>query len=178
MFNGFPKPVPDVGGGAGIKSIQQGTGSIAAGVDSVNIPISTIDLNKSIVLVNSYNNSDGTTPSTQISLRAVITSPANIQLIRATPTQSAGYSWTVIEFMSVKSLQKGAKTLSTIGSITVAVSAVNVSKSLLFYSHSNGSGSASAIHAVMGAITNSTTLSFSHMSAANPIVEWQLVELN
>lgn len=164
--------------GGGITGIQRGTAILAGSATSVNITISPVDLTRSIVLVQSYNHASSATTSALISIRAVINSATNILLVRneASASHPVTYTWTVIEFASVKSLQKGQKSLA-LASDTVTVSSVNTSKSLMFFSYSSTGLMAGGIAPVMGSVTNATTLTFNQLGTTpTTLIEWQLIE--
>lgn len=88
-------------------------------------------------------------------------------------------SWQVIEFNSVKSLQKG--TLTTLWNATthtVTVSAVDLTKSILVFNHTNNTGNGD-FHSdyLNGYMSNGTTLNF-YQKANAKTIKWQLIEFN
>lgn len=175
MFNGFPKPVPEQGGGNLIKSIQRGTLTFPSATIT-NVTISSVDLTKSIVLVTSIG--DSVNPAVGC-VKGKLTSATNLALSKAT-TLTANVSWQVIEFYNVKSLQTGDYTLITAAG-TVTVSAVSPTKSLLICSWESTASTSGANYAALNYnLTNSTTITFDIINSANQgrNIHWQLIEFN
>lgn len=138
MFNSFPQPKPDSGGGSNIKSIQRGMGSLstASGV-SVAIPITAVDPTKSIALVFFKTTSaSATTAARNVLISIEITNATTITIAKNNATDTIEYVWQVIEFNNVKSLQKGTTAVNA-ATVNVALSSVNPAKSIVFISSTN-----------------------------------------
>lgn len=176
-FNqGFLRPIPDSGGISNIKSVQRGTFS-TTGTSIYNIAISSVDLKKSIVIVNlSTWNTD--LPDSEVCVQAILTSSTNLQLKNITAAYwGTVVSWTVIEFNNVKSLQNGVKSISSATDV-ITISNVNISKSLLFYSWTSTTNSAT-----QGVITNcylnsSTQITIKQNGGYIKDIAWQVIEFN
>ena len=141
-----------------IKSIQKGTGSGA-------ITINPVDTTKSIAFLS-------------VQTGGVPSANPTIQLTNATTVtvtnSSAGIEWTVIEFKKIKSIQSG--TATGLSDCSAVISAVNNSKSNIFWSYFGSSGTLTYVTEARFAST--TSVSFS-INAIIPwtvywfVVEWQ-----
>lgn len=168
-FNGFPRPIPD-SGTVSVKSIQQGTGTIA-GTLTTNVTISAVDITKSIVIIYDRGVDAGATPA-QYKVTAQLTTPTNILLTRTSTTNPGSFSWLVIEFFNVKSLQTGTRTLTAPG--TTTISAVNTAKAFVIFSMNV----ATTFVPIDATLTNSTTISFGYptSTSASVTAAWQVIE--
>jgi len=150
------------GSGSNIKSIQRGNGNIGLYNLSITINISSVDLTKSVVLVNST--SSILFPAGNL-LKASFVSATQIKLelpATATGTADVTFSWQVIEFNNVKTLQSG--TVSIGSSQTQTISSVDTSKSVVFFSYNMPYQTAASIP-IVGYLSNATTLQFTNQRA-------------
>lgn len=126
------------GGGSSIKNIQAGTATFTTGLASITVPISSVDLNKAVLLF-SYLKDNTTTGNTadRFLIMGTITD-ADILTFSVGNVAGSNFAvnWTVIEFSNVKTLQRGIVTLSTIGYTlqNFSVSPINPTKSFLIVS--------------------------------------------
>lgn len=159
-------------GGASVKTIQSGTTTITTAETTKDITITGVDTSKSIVLISqSY-----TTAGTQGNVEKI-----SIQLLNGTTIRAArgasgvnvDFTWQVVEFESVKSLQRGVATTP----VNVTITSVNTLKSLVFVSTRTASTSNDASYMFsQNTLTNATTLNLS--SGRSVICEWQVIEFN
>lgn len=169
-------------GGSNIKSIQRGTASMISGAINIDVPISSVDLNKAIVLVTFRSLSEDSNNNFlyYFGVKAKLTTSTNLNLKRYQgPYQSLEISWTVVEFNNVKSIQRGSLTsIYTSKSDVVTISPVDMSKSLLFFSYTEETGNNGIYYAyVEGVLTNPTTITFTKQGMAKTY-EWQVIEFN
>lgn len=158
-----------------IKSIQSGIGTIANASTVANVSISAVDLTKSIVIVSSY----GPTASTlsgSLAVRGKLTSSTNLQVTRNNSSNNITFSWTVIEFNNVKSLQTGQKVLAATSG-TVTISSITPTRAVLFFSASTAANTINDyIPPLIGTITDATTLTFNTLNTSGFTIEWQVIE--
>ena len=170
-----------IGGGSNIKSIQSGVFTMSA--ISNDIPISPIDITKSIIII-SVINPFATSPNKMLVQGQIISTTA-IRIgtkIDATASYYPTVNWQVIEFENVKSLQKGDYFPSPVGSeVAIAVSNININKSLLIvtWKHSSTTTSGSAVRAFsLGTrIIDETSIGF-NANLSGTYTHWQLIEFN
>lgn len=176
------------GGGSNIKSIQRGTATFDYTSGTLlNISISSINPNKSIVRITYNRNSENGAQPAFFDIACKIVDATNIQLIR----QSVGNSsvtdiivnWEVIEFNNVKSKQTGVVNgMSSNSNTDVEITSINTNKSLLLFNHTHntdniGYSSLANYIFIRGSIYNSTTLRF-YILALTPTIYWQVIEFN
>lgn len=167
MFNSFPQPKPDSGGGSNIKSIQRGNTVVTALTG--DITISTVDLNKSIIKLRPDGGSTSASPGTNFTWSVVFLNANTIRITRTANSSHTTVYWEVIEYINVKSKQTGSRT----GSGTVAVSSINPNKSILEISWNSTNADYTALNSGYE-ITNATTLTIAGLSLN--ACQWQLIE--
>ena len=159
-------------GGNNVKSVQRGNTKIGR-VSTLNIAISEVDLTKAIVKISpmAYSGNSNLT-----CVKAVLTSSTNLQLTIDTAAGSnvgeSQLSWEVIEFNNVKSLQKGLKSVTGLNN-PQAISEVDPTKSILFYSYSTKRSQETNVN---GYLNSSTQLMFSAWGSEIHSVAWQVIE--
>ena len=117
----------DIGvGGSSIKSIQRGSVAISS-TSVINVPITSVDLTKSIVLF-THQVPTSTTDVSNTFVTAELTTSTNIAFTRGGTGNGGTIKWEVIEYNNVKSVQSGSY-LSTLASETKTITSVNTSKS-------------------------------------------------
>lgn len=162
-------------GGSNIKSIQRGVLTTLVSVS--NIEISSVDLTKSIVIVNT-NTYQGGILDSDVAVKAILTSSTQLTLTTITNNFSGTIvSWTIIEFNNVKSLQTGSKSTS-LASDTTTISAINVNKSILFYSWTSSGDTATQNIISNCYILDNTTITFKSTLAVAKVIAWQVIEFN
>ena len=158
------------GNGSNVKSSQRGETIVST--TTVDVVISEVDIDKSIVELNIYASS--TSPASSL-ISAELINPTTLRLYINTTGATAKASWQVTEFNNVKSLQKGTSVVSTTGT-NVTISTVNLNKSLLIASctstNTTGSG-----HNNNHQLSSPTNINF---EIGNPTVtyKWQVIEFD
>lgn len=177
-IDGQPQGI-DIGvGGSNIKSIQRGLLNVSAAIS--DITISNVDLSKSIVIVKAACTSFGSTAAYECVAQGFLTSGTNVRIKLGDhySYNTVEVAWQVIEFNNVKSLQTGFATGGT-----TSISAVNMSKSVVFSSEKiteSGSGYDLARY-FMNAVrlVTSTLLAFDRNGNATTLeIYWQVIEFN
>lgn len=160
-------------GGSIIKSIQRGEGTL--GGTTANITLSPVNLGIAIPRVSYYGAFGGPNNDT---VSATLTTITNLRLVRANSGEGAPvYNWEVIEFNNVKSLQTGVVTLTS-NVQNVAISSVDVNKTLVFPSfHANSGMTPSYTMAyILNSSTNIKFTSYGH--GVNFPVCYYVIEFN
>ena len=163
-----------------ISKIQRGDATIGADPNYINIPIETVDINKAVVIVRPYYASaGGATP--YVSVTRALGYLLNNNTLRLERYSTGNYRqtkvfWEVVTFKDIKSLQKG-QVVSTTRDTDISISSVDLNKSLIFFSLKTQSSRDGAIYNIAGvSLTNSTTLTVSHLFGAETVIQWYVVE--
>ncbi|MBU5486458.1 hypothetical protein KQI86_19335 [Clostridium sp. MSJ-11] len=119
------------GGCNAIKSIQSGEYYFQSDIANANITISTVDFNKSVVIIEDESSVDRTT--TYFMGQLFNNNTLNIQRNNGNAYGAATVYWRVIEFDNIKSVQQGVIS-STQFMYPIPINRVNVSKTLAFAS--------------------------------------------
>lgn len=171
----FPTLATKIGqiNSASISRVQRGTGTIAYTVSVILVNIASVDLTKSIIKINHLGN--GTMAVSNTLMRARFVSNTQIEITRVHAGGDVDFSWQVIEFNNVKSLQRGD---ASVTNINVNISSVNLSKSILFFSASTSfTGTSTDGYFIDGRLVSSTVINFKVLvGTAN--VHWQVIEFN
>lgn len=165
--------------GAVIRSIQRGVTTIPFNNNIINVTISAINLNNSIVKISHIDNRVGTNPSAdQGNVRAELTSTTNLQLVDNALSGSGGRDvyWEVVEFNNVKSVQRGNYSVNVTTEDIVNISSVDISKSIIFASHyHNSTLPDTAAFLLKSRIISATQIGF-QTSLIRPTIHWQVIE--
>lgn len=157
-----------------IKSIQRGTATIPLSNTSTTVTIGTVDLTKSIVLVDFGNN--GLWPNT-LDIYAELTNPTTINLTRYTSGDySQTINWVVIEFNNVKSKQTGLQSITTTTEVIVNIANVDMTKTLIFASY-NSSHSSDPEY-LKTRFISATQIGLTEIIPSTMKVAWQVIEFN
>lgn len=147
-------------GGGGIRGVQRVSGIIGFSDLTINVNISPVDLNRSIVLIKSVSRTQSF-DARHISLKAKFTSPASVELSRLGVNVPLDYELTVVEFESLKSLQVIEASTSAASTITdVPISPVDPDKTLIIYNYSNNSTAIGGKHVELGQLISTDTIRF------------------
>lgn len=165
-------------GGAAIKSVQRGSGTIALGESTTTITISSIDTTKSYVKVvynPSYTGTE-THDNVNTSIRITSSTQITVQRFSSSAAQSVNFNWELVEFTSGVTVQSGLTSTNSL-SVGAVISSVDTSKTQLFYSFSGGGNSAILSNIYRGAITSSTAITFNIPNALtdSTTIRWQVV---
>lgn len=170
-----------LGGGSNIKSIQKGK-VFYKSVNTLNIPISTVDLSKSIALIE-YDPGNGNGRSVNLIAAELVNSTTlNLSSQSAYSTAGGGIPivWNVIEFNNVKSKQSGIAIMNTELTLTQSISSINPDKSLILATSKSSSGADTyygdnPLVEIISSTQIKLTRSFSNYVCN---VKWQLIEFN
>lgn len=143
------------------------------GVQTVDVPISSVNKDHSIVIVTS--NGSGSTPD-KIYVSGQITSSTNISFKRGNGSYSTcSITWTVIEFNNVKSKQSGLTSTSASG-IDITLSSINLNKSFANISFYHTATDQIPISCQATLTTNSNLNLITKSNTA--IISWEIIEFN
>jgi outer membrane protein assembly factor BamB len=161
--------------GGGIKSVQSGTATMAAGA-TLSVPITAVTLARSVLFFGvAENNVD---PSNG-QVRGQLTSPTNIQFNRQGSATTITIQWYVAEFASGVSVQRGT-TAMTATTTNVAISNVNPAKTFVLISYQKPGAIYGSDDFVRARLTSGTNLELSHAQVGggnDGTVDWQVVTM-
>lgn len=155
-------------------SVQRGTTSVTA--NPMNVAITAVDRTKTFVLVSWQKL--GATYGADDTVRARLTSNTNLEFTHGAGTLDGTADWQVVT-MDSASVQYGDVTIAS-GALTatVAVTAVDTTKTFLISSWSSDGGAIGA-NFIRARITSPTQLTFDRgVTGANLGLTWYLVTLN
>ena len=161
-------------------NVQRGEVAWATSTATQNIPINSVDLTKTFVLIGTRTTSTSATIDEQRVTRAILTNSTNLQLTRVETGIAVTHVWQVIELNNV-TVQNGTTTLSAVTSATAAINSVNLSNTFLVFSVSGAAATngVDAQYYVRGTFANSTAVVFNRNSATNSVVvSWFAVSVN
>jgi len=151
--------VSQFGRPSGIKSIQTGSITIADLTSSNTATITSVDLNNSII-IHGGRNTGSTNTFVNQECRVALTNATTVTVSRSGSSAVNVVGYTVIEFYPgvIRSVQRGTITInSTNTSATATITAVDTTKSVVFWLGSDASSNGSLTAAYL-TLTNSTTV--------------------
>lgn len=127
--------------GAAIKSIQNGVFSLASSLTGSTLSIKSVDLTKSIIIINGVTTSDTSGILGYSAVRVAFNSSNVLSFSRTTQNgNTLNISWTVVEFESNVRIQSGTVSATPNSTVTdIAISPVNINRSTVFFSYDNSS---------------------------------------
>jgi hypothetical protein len=170
----------DLGLGSGvIKTIQTGESTIAASSTFANVAIASVDITKSIVLI-TYSTAGAGLYVQYAQTSGYLSGATSLRLERySSDANIINVSWQVIEFTSAVKVQMGAIGASFM-STTATVTAVNLSKAIVFinYNCNNASYTQYASVQLLAKLTSTTVLTVKNTYSTMVYnVNWYVVEL-
>lgn len=164
-----------------VKSVQNGVTVLDS--SSKNVVISSVDVNKSLIIFTvKNNNSSNDARAIKVKGKIMDSTTINFSIVVAGDTN---VSWQVIEFDNVKSLQKGDLSLpfnSGTGPNDITVSNYNPSKSILLISYTSltyGTLDTNKLELLAEKINNTTIrITRTGSTLCGFDVHWQLIEFN
>lgn len=158
-------------------SVQRGFGTLSS--TTLDVPISSVGTLANAFVLYSYRNNNNASFGTDDFTRAQLTSLTNLQIVGQLASTSGIFEYQVVTYDSAR-VQLGtavfaAATVSTTGTVSSLVP----NKTWLYYNCDSAAGTAANIgqKGVLGAITNSTTLTFSRINSAQTMnCAWQAIE--
>jgi len=178
-------------------SVQRNTASFATTDTTLNVPLTSVDLTKSFVLISQWTSSASQITDEQWTTRARLTSSTNLELSRNASGTDLTVAWQVVQ-MSAASVQRGAVCIGAAGTCpgsngstntATLATPVDTSKSFIVMSRKGGSlvGGIEAEYQVRadfssyGASINGLTFSrTTTVTTANHQVDiaWEVVSLS
>lgn len=158
-----------------IENIQHGLASFAAsGPLYIDVPISSVDVNRTAVIVYS---TSASSDAAYHHARGKLTSPTNLRLETNGVTWGFNCAWQVIQFVGIKSFQKGSLTPAATP-ITVGINSINPSKAMVVM---NFTPCGQTSNLWWGRIVNGNTIEFG-CSYQRPdlvsYINWYVIEFN
>lgn len=171
-------------GGGVIKSVQHGSVSWDENGGNTNVTITAVDMTKAIVTVYSKG-SNGFGSAGVNAVAAKITTATNINFTRGLTGGAIAFTWQVIEYINVKSLQRGEQSVDPVvvdvgvlpDDYAVTISEINTAKSHIVNSHKTTCSSIYDSAFRMAKISSSTQISLGASSAGENTTHcWQVIE--
>jgi hypothetical protein len=164
--------------------VQRNVQSLTTTQTTVNVPLpTTVDINKSFVLVSVAPNMTGQANDERWTIRAQLTGSNNLELFRADSGIAVDVYWQVVE-MQGASVQRGLTTFPSTANATSATipTSVDPLKSFLIMSFAGGSGinGIETRYMVRGAInTTGNAITFNRAGSGNAVnLAWEIVAMN
>lgn len=174
-FNGFPRPVPDSGGGSNIKGIQRGTTTLGSGLTTTTATISSVNTGNSIAEISFNSDSTGVSNSNVLT-SAELTNSTTLTFTRNSVVGNISIYWVVTEYFAVKSKQSGNFSTSS-ATATATISSVNIAKSRLIVTAWTNVGANNLETTIFSyELTNPTTITFKQQGANQKQYYWQVIE--
>lgn len=167
------------GGMPNVKSLQRGTGSMTYANTVNTVAINPVDLSKAIVLISYTSSSSYAGYYGQHHIRAELTNTNTITLTKGNTNSDPSFSWVVIEFNNVKTLQRGT-TIFNATAGTQSITAVDLSKALLFSSFSNVNNGGGVMWTPKAWLSSNNGVTFDPGFApyGSMTHAWQVIEFN
>ena len=162
-------------GGAGIKSVQLINYNFLSTEASKDITITSIDTTKSIAIISGKG--DNLYKCDDITSVQILNS-TTVRLIRGRANGANTVAFVqVIEFYSVKSKQSGTFNLTTTAEQTLAITSVDIEKSMLIASWYTTNTDQLLLY-TMSRVVDASTLAFSQNSNSSTFIDWQVIEFH
>lgn len=165
-------------GGSGILSIQNFQVTITATNGTVNQAISTVNQANTIVNVVTIQQNGFVDTGGDILTMVKLTSSTNVELTRLDTEGGLIVSIQVIEFYNLKSLQQNETTATNGSTTNVAITEVNLNKTMLFSSRKSTTSlsAAGSTHKTSIYLSTSTNIVLENDDTQDNIVYWYVVE--
>ena len=162
-----------------ISRVQRGVSTLSDGTSSINVPISPVAIDKTIVKVTVRTPSINTSEFGSFYIRAVIQNSTTLVLDRnGSSFPAVEVAWEVIEFKNTI-IQSGKSAITnSVTSLNVPITSVNMAKAVLFFSYQvNSSAPVNSSSLVSGRLTSATNINFTAGITVSTInIAWYLVE--
>ena len=154
---------------------QSGTATIASGGTSTTANITAVDMNTSFLVFSTTVN-DVRSDNMQVS--GQLTNSTTVTFTRiGTGATAVPINWSVVEYTSGVSVQRGSFTNAMNPTENVTISSVDLTKSIPIVSYRVGGGTWGSNDYIKAKLTTSTNLELQLVQeSAAAIVEWQVVE--
>jgi hypothetical protein len=159
---------------AALNSAQSGTAVISNGSTSSSAIISSVDLSKAFLVFSVRHNA--ASPADGL-VSGQITSPTNVIFRRVGSSADVTVEWSVVEFTSGVTVQRGSEPLAAAATRNVSLTSTDLARSFPIVSQRAGGTVVSDDDFARARLTSATNLELSAYAArADSVVEWQVVE--
>ena len=169
--------VVEFDGGA---TVQRGLASFGTSATLVSVPLTSVDLTRTFVLVGQRTTSTATGADERWTIRAQLTGATTLELRRNETGIAVDVAWQVVT-LDGASVQRGLTTLGGATSTTASIGAVDPAKSFLVMSLRGATGVAGveSRYTVTGELTSPTQLTFTRVSSTSSVdISWEVVALD
>ena len=156
-------------------NVQSGTLTLAGGSSSATATISAVDPSRSFLTYSLRGNSS--TPS-DFTINGVLTNSTTLTFSRVGTTGSVTIEWSVVEFASGVTVQRGTESIPNGGPIDVAISSVDLSRSFVLANVTGDGNTYGTDDFVIASLTSSTNLRLDLGNGLGSNVAWQVVQYN
>ncbi len=158
-----------------LDDVQSGTAILADGSSTTTVTIAAVDPSRSM-LTYSLRGSDSA-PS-NLSINGVLSDPTTVTFSRIGTSSAAILEWSVVEFVSGVTVQRGTEYIPNGGPIDLAIAPVDLSRSFVL-ANVTGEGNAFGVDDfVIASLTSSTNLRLDLGNGLGSNVAWQVVQYN
>ena len=157
-----------------LDNIQKGTTTIASGSSSTTATITAVDPSKAFLTFTVRG--DQPTPNDMM-ISGELTNATTVTFSRVGTFTNVTIEWSVVEFVSGVSVQRGSPTLGS-STTDIPISSVDLTRSFVLMNSRVGGGTFGASDFPRAALTSSTNLRVSIESSASNVVKWQVVTYN
>ncbi len=161
-------------------TVQDDAYELSAGVSAANIPISSVDTSKSIVILH-RGSAAGINNHSDSQVTGYLTSPTILRIERDTTVTACRVTWQVVTFTDATTVQTNERIFGDaekLATVTLGTP-VDLSRSWVYFTVRSSGGSGMAYTIVRGRILNTTTLQFQRWNAVAgvvPKVRWFVME--
>ena len=153
-------------------NIQSGTVTLAGGSSSTTATIAAVDPTRAF-LTFTVRGSDNSPDDLLVT--GELTNATTVTFAREGVTGTMNVEWSVVEFVSGVTVQRGSATLSST-TTNVPISSVDLSRSFVLTNSRVTGGTFGASDFPRAALTSSTNLRISIPSSAGNVVKWQVIQ--
>ncbi len=158
-----------------LDDIQKGTAVLNTGSSSVTATIAAVDPTKAF-LTYTLRGDDGT-PS-NITVNGVLTNPTTVTFSRVGTGATVTIEWSIVEFVSGVTVQRGAEFIGSGGPVNVAISPVDRSRSFVLSNVAGEGNTFGEDDFARATLTSSTNLRIDIGSGLGSTVAWQVIQYN
>ena len=155
------------------QTVQSGTATIGGGSASTTATITAVAMGRAFLVFSTTLN-DSNPLNTEV--RGEITDPTTVTFTRFGTTGAVTIKWSVVEYASGVTVQRGTTASLTSASNSIPIASVNTAKAFPIISYSQDGTTHAGNDFYKAKLTSSTNLDVSVAVTGTAIVSWQVVE--
>ena len=157
-----------------LDDIQKGTATLTPGSSTVTATIAAVDPTRAF-LTYTIRGSDNSPDD--ITVTGELTNATTVTFAREGISGTVNIEWSVVEFVSGVTVQRGSTTLSA-STTDIPIATVDLSRSFTLVNSRSGGGTFGASDFVRALLTSPTSLRVEVTSSASNAVQWQVITYN